>query len=248
METLHYLFSHALKYVMILAVVIFFFFIGRLIAPSIPPEYHLKNLFDFRSKEAKQASNQPNTEFFLPTPGSLALRKVETPTTETNVYVSNSAYTPGAPYNGYQNGTPVNWPSGAINNDYTYSSYSYSSASSGDDPVFDATQAGFSSMSAYLRSISLARGSYVYQNLLFGGEAREAMFIDGKFSLYIINGRGQVIGRGVATALDQWAIPGWHRFTGRILTAIPPNQQNCALVFQQDKPSGLHMIMPASCG
>lgn len=240
METLHYLFSHALKFILILAVVIFFFFIGRLIAPSIPEEYHLKNLFTFKADKT-QANKVPTTEFFLPTPGSLAVRNVETPTAETNVYVPGDPYAPNA---------PTSWPEGPRNTgdgNYIYTSYSYSSAGSDGSPVFDAAQAGFAGMNTYLRSISLPRGAYVYQNLIFSGEAREAMFIEGKFSLYVINGKGQVIGRGTGSALDQWSMPGWHRFTGRIITTIPPNQTNCGLVFQQDKPGGLHMIMPVSC-
>ena len=242
MDTIKYLLSKIVLLAIIIGISIFLFWVGKIIAPLLPQELFMRNQESLVSKGAS------STEFFLPTPGSFSTGQVKTPSVNDNVYVSGTNETSGTEFHAYDTeGTQGSWqPNG--NGQYVYvQAVPRANTTNTDNQVFDATKAGFSQMSAYLRGITIPLGAYVYRGLIFHGQARESMFVNGRFSLFVIDVHGNVIGQGQAVTDENWQTPGWHSFRGTITTTIPTNALGCGLVFQQDKIRGLHATMPVTC-
>lgn len=111
--------------------------------------------------------------------------------------------------------------------------------------VFNANQAGFSQTELFIRNISVYRGQSIAPGFTFTGEARETMFSQGRFMLYLANKDGHIVGTGEAVAVDQWSIPGWHRFNGRIISMN--GQGECFLIFRSSSPTQPQVTIPVVC-
>lgn len=244
MDTIHYLLSKIKIIIISICLILFLIWLGRLISPLLPQEWF------HRSKEVSTKNASSSTEFFLPTP-RLSDSTGQKPVTATdNIFVLEGNETSGLAFNAYDETNTYSQGSWQPNAEgqyiYVQPNTNQKVDTSGGQ-VFDSTKAGFSQMSAYIRSITIPLGAYVYRGLVFHGQARESMFVDGKFSLYVIDVKGNVIGKGEAVTDEDWRSIGWHKFTARITTPIPPNSVGCGLVFQQDKVRGLHATMPVRC-
>jgi hypothetical protein len=246
MELIQHLLSKIVSVVMILLALVFLFWLGRVISPLLPHEW-------FPSKDTVLAKKATSTEFFLPTPVDLGKNGAHTPTATDNLFVFDGKEASLEAYDSasvYQTGSPQGTWQRDRNGQYVFVQHVYTVDPSVKDtqgPVFDATKSGFAQMSAYLRSITIPPGAYVYRGLTFHGQAREQMFVNGKFSLFVIDARGNVIGTGEAVTHENSQAVGWHPFSAHILTLGVSSTKACGLVFQQDVARGLHATLPVVC-
>lgn len=111
--------------------------------------------------------------------------------------------------------------------------------------VFNANQAGFSQTELFIRNISVYRGQSIAPSFTFTGEARETLFSQGRFMLYLVTKQGQIVGTGEAVAVDQWSIPGWHRFNARIISMN--GQGECFLIFKPASSAYRELSIPVTC-
>mgnify|MGYP000939336188 CR=1 FL=1 len=241
METIQYILSKIKFLIILIIVLLFLFWLGRVIKPLLPQEW-----FSFGNKVS--IKNASSTEFFLPTPSNGIQSKIKPTMASDYIYVSDSGEGTGFTFNGYDTGNPQGMWQQSGQNQYTYVRYTTNQAQQNTgNQVFDANKAGFSQSSAFLRGVTIPVGAYVYRGLIFHGQAREVMFVNGKFSLFVIDSKGNVIGQGEAVTDEDYRVAGWHMFSARIVTIAPPSVTGCGLVFQQDKPQGLHAVMPVQC-
>jgi hypothetical protein len=115
---------------------------------------------------------------------------------------------------------------------------SNASGQGGSTSTSTQSQNGYAQKSSFIRNLSIYEGGYVYTGLSFVGEARNTMFINGKFPIIVADratGRALSISYGEATT--DWAVPGWVRFQVKINGAFP-NNVPCTMVFEQAQYSG----------
>ncbi len=74
--------------------------------------------------------------------------------------------------------------------------------------------------------------------LIVRGEARGYWFFEASFPVKILDGKGGVIGQGVAQAQSEWMTENFVPFEA-IITFNNPNTKNGILVLEKDNPSGL---------
>jgi hypothetical protein len=218
METIKFFVSKLFIVIIILIIFAFLYWMATLLVPFLPKTLKMSGL-------GNATSTAPDTEFWLPTPGSLSLRP-------------KSGGEPGRiEFEEYGEIKPAGWDLGETANQVSYAQ---------NVQVFDSVRAGFS-RDNYVRAISVYEGARVYGGLTFTGEAKEAMFLNGVFSLFVLNPTGQVIGRGEARMSDNGARTEWRRFRGKILTQVGYTGPGCTLVFQQQRPSGFRITLPVVC-
>lgn len=105
----------------------------------------------------------------------------------------------------------------------------------------------------FIRNISIYEGGHAYTGLAFTGEARESMFIDGKFPIIIAElSTGKAVSVSYAEATTKWTVPGWVRFQVKI-NSVLPNKVPCLMVFEQARAQAsqhvqpVRVVIPVSC-
>ena len=83
----------------------------------------------------------------------------------------------------------------------------------------------------YIRNTSAYQGMNVSYGTRFIGEARDTMFRNGSFNIFVVDTSGRIVGSAKALDMGTWAAPGWRRFQAIIGSRLPSNIP-CALVFQ----------------
>ncbi|MDQ5962804.1 MAG: hypothetical protein QG653_611 [Patescibacteria group bacterium] len=235
METVQYLLSKFITVIVVLSIFLFLYWIGTILFPFLPKTLGISKTNNASSTE----STREDLEFFLPTP-----RKVSLQGTGEGEYPYGRPVT-SEDFLRYDGTTQLpEWPQGSkspvIQNGLTQT------GGSADYQTFDPVRAGFS-QTAYVRSLSLHRGARVYGGLSFTGEAKEAMFSNAVFTLFVVTPEGQIVGRGEARISDDGARTEWRKFIGRITTQVGYTGKNCTLLFQQQKPNGVRIYFPITC-
>lgn len=110
----------------------------------------------------------------------------------------------------------------------------------------------YSSKNLFVQRLSIYEKGHVYMGLSFTGEARESMFIGGKFPVVIVDpSTGQAVHVAFAEALTNWTIPGWVKFQVKI-TELLPTRRLCVMVFEQarmqnSKTQPIRVVFPITC-
>lgn len=235
MDTIQYLLSKLVTVIVVLAIFAFLYWMGTLLVPFLPKTLSLSKTTDASSTEKAK----DDLEFWLPTPRNTSFSGVD-----------KSEYPYGRPVTSEDflqydsTGNIPEWPKGSkspvIQNGLSQT------GGSADYQTFDPVRAGFSQI-AYVRSLSLYKKARVYGGLSFDGEAKESMFANGMFVLFVVNPQGQVVGKGEARISDEGARTEWRKFIGRITTQVGYRGDGCTLLFQQAKPNGIRVYFPVTC-
>ncbi len=220
METIKFFISKIFIIIVVLAIFAFLYWMATLLVPFLPKTIRMYG-------QASATSTVPDTEFWLPTPGSLSLRPK---------YKEGSDRIEFEPYGDIVKG---DWPSA---NSWNGQQVSYAQ----NQQVFDSARAGFSQPTA-IRGLSLYAGARVFAGLMFTGEATENMFVGGKFPVYVMNPNGHIVGGGEARATKTKPTLGWQKFTVKMLTPIGFTGAHCTLIFQQGTPNGIRIVLPVNC-
>jgi hypothetical protein len=109
----------------------------------------------------------------------------------------------------------------------------------------------YSQKSLFVRNLSIYEGGHTYAGLTFAGEARDTMFLNGRFPIIIANQAGQVVSVAYAEATTNWTIPGWVKFQVLINT-MTSSKVPCTMVFEQAKVKNsqtqpTRVAMPVTC-
>lgn len=236
METVQYLLSKLVTVIVILSIFAFLYWMGTLLVPFLPKSVSF-------AKDANATSTEgakDDFEFWLPTPGSFSAKGLD-----------KGEYPYGRPvteadflrYDGSGVGVPE-WPKGS-KSPVILEGTSQAGASA-DYQTFDPSRSGFT-LVPYVRSLSLRKDANVYAGLRFEGEAKESMFFNGMFLIYVVDPSGQFVGKGEARLSDDGARTEWRKFIGRITTQVGYRGKNCTLLFQQARPNGVRVYFPATC-
>ena len=111
----------------------------------------------------------------------------------------------------------------------------------------------FAQKSMYLRSLSLYEGGHIYTGLSFTGEARNLMFVNGKFPIIIAEqSTGRVLAVATAEATSNWATPGWVRFQTKVSSLNSSTARSCLMIFEQARSQGsqiqpVRVAIPIQC-
>ncbi|MEI6810718.1 MAG: hypothetical protein WCK60_01555 [Candidatus Nomurabacteria bacterium] len=107
--------------------------------------------------------------------------------------------------------------------------------------------------SSLIRNLSLFKGQDIRQGMTFFGEAKSTFFNESKtFPIYILDSQNRVFANEMAVATNQWASPGWTRFSVKLYANFPPTHQSCQMVFSPDKDSpdrssNYRVALPIAC-
>lgn len=110
----------------------------------------------------------------------------------------------------------------------------------------------YSQKNMFLRNLSIYEGWHVYTGLSFTAEARENMFLNGKFPVVILDpSNGQVVSVAYAEAITNWTVPGWVKFQVKMTGALP-SRRPCVMIFEQaryknSKAQPIRVVMPITC-
>jgi hypothetical protein len=254
MDTIRYLLSKIIVLIIVIAAFCFLYWMGSKLVPYFPTSTHI-------TKDSTGVADQG--EFFLPSPRNVSTYfkqpVVAVPLTTNNnqplvsnadgkgqyIPTGNGQYIYVSDTVSYDSHGNVIYTRGTTQALATTNQTNISQNTGGQ--IFDPNQSGFSIMESYVRNLSIYRGGSVYMGLTFVGDARENMFVNGKFLLFVVDPTGRAIGSGEAETLEQWSVPGWHRFSAKITSTVPYKGAGCGLVFQQPHPSGIHVAIPAQC-
>jgi len=80
-------------------------------------------------------------------------------------------------------------------------------------------------------------GATVSSPLVVRGQARGNWFFEGDFPLRLLDGEGQVLAQGYATAQGEWMTGDWVPFEGTLVFVRPPAARTGLLVLEKDNPS-----------
>ncbi|MBP6948575.1 MAG: hypothetical protein KBC41_00870 [Candidatus Pacebacteria bacterium] len=218
MESIKFLITFLFRISIVIFLVAFVWWLVSVLAPSFSP----KALILGRPATAL------DKEGWLPSPRNFngLFGKVKAPSSQDNVY-DGTLYI-------YKSDTQYEH-----NNTVEYISYSYPSYA--NQGIKKATSTNVSSVqntnnapkSLYIRNLSLYQNGRIYQGISFTGEAKNIMFLQGKFPVVIVDqATGRVISVSFAEATTDWAIPGWVRFKVTI-NNVGANKIPCTMVFEQ---------------
>lgn len=168
---------------------------------------------------------------WLPSPRSFGglFSNVKKTDTQNNVYVSDPiVYEPSIIYT--SNNT-------YDSNGYLTYTYSTNTNTQQGNKVTNTSQkkqvVNDSIKSMYVRNISIYQGGHVYQGLSFVGEARNTMFLEGKFPVILVdNTTSKIVSVSFAEAVTDWTVPGWTRFKVTI-GSVAPRATPCTMLFEQ---------------
>jgi hypothetical protein len=254
MESVKYLLNFLFK----LSIVAFFAALVWWGVVTYNPNFQLRSLIGITSTASSTESSTSGKvkEGWLPSPrvfGGL-LNKPATPGSE-------NVATYGRVFNGY--GTN----SGDEFNYVTYKAAGVEMAQGkGRTPTNNGAQLGmlatttvlppntyqYSQKNLYVRNLSMYEGGHVYTGLTFVGEARETMFINGKFPIIVADQTtGKAVSVSFAEATTNWTVPGWVRFQVKIST-VSPSKVPCLMVFEQARMQGsvsqpARVVVPVVC-
>lgn len=223
MPSIQYLLNYLIRLTVFLVIFLIFWWILAVFFPAVS----FRNLFS--------VTGTSTTESLLPSPMGFKgiFGKSQTPGATDNVYK------PGEAFNGY--GNAFNNNQGGAQVDFiTYTStgtqvihngipYDASNQSSGSSQ----TTNGYAKKELYIRNLSMYEKGHVYTGLAFIGEARNTMFVDGKFPILVADPAGRVVSLSYAVATTDWTVAGWTKFQVRIEGSMPSNIP-CTMVFQQN--------------
>lgn len=97
-----------------------------------------------------------------------------------------------------------------------------------------------------VRNLSIFEGGHIYTGITFSGEAKENMFVNGKFPILIIDNNGRIAGVSYAEQINMWATPGWARFQVKIQSVLP-NKVPCRMIFQSASQQQIKSSIPITC-
>lgn len=224
--------KHLLQFLFKFAVLMFFVAFLWWGVATFVPAFGISSLLHRTSTSTESSS-------WLPSPRNYQglFGKAETPNEYSNVYV------PGQMFNGYTNAYRGN--EGGANVDFvTYTSTGTQIIRGNQSAVFNnqeqfsqsqtntQIQNGNVQNNLFVRNISIYQGGHVYTGLSFVGEARESMFLNGKFPIVIVDQGGKIVSVSYAMATTNWTIPGWVKFQVKIVGSLP-NKTPCTMVFEQ---------------
>ena len=129
-----------------------------------------------------------------------------------------TVYEPAPEYNGY------NTANGG---------YYGSTANTSNTQVWNGNTSAFAEKSLYLRNLSIYEGGNIAYNTTIVGEARDIMFKNGAFPIFVLDSRGKIVSSTQAVNTGTWAATGWVRFQARIPSRLPAGT-NCMLLFISD--------------
>lgn len=174
-----------------------------------------------------QAGLDGNGEDWLPAPGSYSGVFGNQKRSKTN----GTVYKHGPAFDGYKNGG-----GGASVSYVSYTSSGEETNYYGSAAAVEAKKNISASSTAekilYIRNLSIYERGHVYTGLSFMGEARETMFVNGRFPIVIVDQSGKPVASSYAEATTDWSPAGWSRFRV-LITSVLPNNIPCAMLFQQ---------------
>lgn len=105
--------------------------------------------------------------------------------------------------------------------------------------------------SDYVRNLSIFTGGHIYTGLTFTGEAKNTMFKNGAFQVLVVDRFGRILSIDNVTTSNNWAMPGWVRFYGKLTGTFPVNSP-CSLIFRPaqgsaDSYNGIYVQVPEVC-
>lgn len=83
------------------------------------------------------------------------------------------------------------------------------------------------------------KGEAISNPLEIKGKAKGAWFFEASFPIYIVDDKGNDLGQGIATAIDDWMTTDFVNFEAEINFAIPIYAKTGFIIFNRDNPSGL---------
>jgi hypothetical protein len=242
MDSIRYMLHIVIRTSIALLILVFIWWLVAALYPDLKPQ----NLF--AQKEGKD---------WLPSPKQYAgvLGKAKVPSEFDNVY------TPPAEFNGYKDaygsgytysktafvtytsdGPKVTGGSQELASDDYYKSEAFKRNS---NPSFsnnsasvqsNATQTSviYAQKELFIRNLTMYEGGHIYTGFEFTGEAKNIMFINGKFPIIIADQTGRVVAVMYGEATTDWTVPGWIKFHAKT-NAVLPNGARCTMVFEQAK-------------
>ena len=223
METIKYFLSKLLMFAIIIGALILLFIGLKKFNPSFVEKFSFTG-----------GSGSFFTDNWLPDP--VNLQKLSQPqTADLSNLVLEGGMTPGMSYVIYgEKGMQIVKVPGGVNN-----------VNVNNTPVLDNT--------SLVRNLSLFKGQNIRQSMTFFGEARSTFFNENKtFPIYILDSQNRVFANEMAVATNQWAQPGWTRFSVKLYANFPPTQQSCQMIFAPDKDSpdrnsSYRVVLPVVC-
>lgn len=224
MESVQYL----LRFLFKLAIVVFFVALVWWGVATFAPSFSFRSLFLISSGTSTVADSGQG---WLPAPKNFKslFGTGKTPTGEDNVYV------PGPAFDGYKNLYKGN-QGGQQANLVSYTTTGVQITNGVGTPGFNSQQQptanGYSQKNLYIRNLSIYENGHIYTGLDFVGEARNSMFLNGKFPIIIADKTGHAVFITYAEATTNWTAPGWVKFKTKITGSLP-NKVPCTMVFEQ---------------
>lgn len=110
---------------------------------------------------------------------------------------------------------------------------------------------GFSPVALYIRKLSIYTNGSLYTGLTFTGEARNTLFAQGVFPIYIVDSTGRIVAVEQAQALSAQTAPGWTKFVVQLRSVLPVRTP-CHMIFRaaptaQAGYSGTQVVLPYMC-
>lgn len=213
MDTIRYLLGVIMRLVLILFLVAFIFWLIGFLYPQFKPS----SIFSF-----KMFSND-----WLPAPKNYGLLAGNRRTDGQN----GAVYVPGAPYDGYKNARYES-QEGVDFFVYTASGTQIIRAKgSGGNQTWNGGYVATDDRGLYVRNLSVFQGGGITYGQRILGEARDTMFRNGSFPIYIVDADKRLVGTMQAVTTGTWAIPGWARFQATVPVKLPGNTY-CSLILQ----------------
>lgn len=210
MDTIRFLLGYIVRLVVILLLIAFVLWLVGLLYPQFKPS----SLFRWNAFSGD----------WLPAPRDFSLLGSKTSDGQ-----NGKVYVPGPAYNGYGNASyePQEGVDFIV---YTASGTHVIKAKGSGGQVLDGSY-GYDNRSAYIRNLSVFQGGGITYGQRIVGEARESMFQNGRFAIYIVDTNKRLIGTAQAITTGTWSVPGWARFQATIPFRLPGDTY-CSLVFQ----------------
>lgn len=264
MDTIKYLLQFLFKF----AIVMFFAAIVWFAAVKFNPGFSLRSLFYvFTSPNASLPKNSATSTMvastgWLPAPGSFKglFHAQPAPTGD----ATNVGY--GTTFHGYDNTADggqfdyvtyrqqgIEMAQGKSTSGQYQSNTQNQTNTQPSAAVQQNIAPSFAQKSAYLRSLSIYEGGHVYTGLSFTGEARNALFSNGRFPVIIVEqSTGRALAISFAEATTNWSTPGWVRFQVKMNTVSQSNAGACLMIFEQGRPQGsqlqpIRVAIPVQC-
>lgn len=208
-------------------------------------------LFVLTSPNAGNSKQATSTREWLPAPGSF--KGIFSPLYGT----SSGGVARMNEFNGYsQNGEQfdyVAYRQKGIAMAEGKASYPVTANSAGVGTAVSPRNIVYADRGLYIRNLSLYEGGHVYSGLTFMGDAKNSLFVQGRFPIVIVEQTtGRVIARTYASATTNWSVPGWVRFGAKFDTVMQSNSSSCAMIFEAGAPTGsnnelLRVAIPVMC-